>query len=37
MLRRTKADRAVKLPDKIEINIGVGLSAVQLRLYQEML
>ena len=37
MLRRTKADRAVKLPDKIEINIGVGLTAVQLRLYQEML
>ena len=37
MLRRTKADRATKLPDKIEINIGVGLSGIQLKLYQEML
>ena len=37
MLRRTKADRATKLPDKFEINIGVGLSGVQLKLYQEML
>ena len=37
MLRRTKADRATKLPDKIEINIAVGLSGVQLKLYQEML
>ena len=37
MLRRTKAERAAKLPDKIEINIGVGLSAMQLKLYQEML
>ena len=37
MLRRTKADRATKLPDKVEINIGVGLTSLQLKLYQEML
>ena len=37
MLRRTKADRATKLPDKIEINISVALSDLQLKLYQEML
>ena len=28
MLRRTKADRATKLPDKIEINIQVRMSAM---------
>ena len=37
MLRRTKADRATKLPDKLEINIGVGLAGLQVKLYQEML
>ena len=37
MLRRTKADRVKKLPDKIEINISVGLSNVQLKLYQHFL
>ena len=37
MLRRTKADRATKLPDKIEINIGVGLTAMQLGVYQDIL
>ena len=37
MLRRTKADRATKLPDKIEINISVGLSPLQLKLYKNQL
>ena len=37
MLRRTKADRATKLPDKIEMNISVGLSPVQLKVYQSLL
>jgi SNF2 family DNA or RNA helicase len=33
LLRRTKADLATKLPDKIEINISVQLSKVQIDLY----
>lgn len=37
MLRRTKADRATKLPDKIELNIGVKLSPLQLKLYRDLL
>ena len=37
MLRRTKADRATKLPDKIEINVSVTMSQLQLKLYQELL
>ena len=37
MLRRTKADRATKLPDKIEMNISVGMSPIQLKMYQELL
>lgn len=37
MLRRTKADRATKLPDKIELNIGVKLTPLQLKLYRDML
>jgi len=37
MLRRTKQDLATKLPDKIEMNVSVGLSALQLKMYQEIL
>ena len=37
MLRRTKNDLAKKLPDKIEINISVELSALQLDMYKEYL
>jgi SWI/SNF-related matrix-associated actin-dependent regulator of chromatin subfamily A member 5 len=37
MLRRTKKDLANKLPDKIEINVSVGLSTLQLRIYQDLL
>ena len=37
MLRRTKEDRATKLPKKIEMNISVGLSQIQMKLYQELL
>lgn len=37
MLRRTKADRAAKLPPKIELNISVGLTAMQMKVYQELL
>ena len=37
MLRRTKADLVNKLPDKIEINISVQLSQVQIDLYAQFL
>lgn len=37
MLRRTKADLASKLPDKIEMNVSVGMSELQLKLYRELL
>ena len=37
MLRRTKEDRAVKLPPKVEMNISVGLTALQLKLYKAIL
>lgn len=33
MLRRTKADRAAKLPEKMEINIAISLSELQVKLY----
>lgn len=37
MLRRTKADLENKLPDKIEINVQISLTALQLKVYQEIL
>jgi SNF2 family DNA or RNA helicase len=37
LLRRVKADLALKLPDKIEINISVPLSQVQIDLYAQFL
>jgi SNF2 family DNA or RNA helicase len=37
MIRRVKADLAVKLPDKIEINISVPLSQTQIDLYAQFL
>jgi ATP-dependent helicase STH1/SNF2 len=37
LLRRVKADLAVKLPDKIEINISVPLSQTQIDLYAQFL
>ena len=37
MLRRTKADLVNKLPDKIEINIQVQLSQMQIDLYKSLL
>lgn len=37
MLRRVKADLALKLPDKIEINISVPLSQTQIDLYAHLL
>ena len=33
MLRRTKKDLETKLPEKIEINVSVGLSPLQLKIY----
>lgn len=33
MLRRTKNELAAKLPDKIELNINVSLSQMQVDLY----
>lgn len=33
MLRRTKQDLASKLPEKIEINVAVGMSAFQVKIY----
>ena len=33
MLRRTKNELAAKLPDKIELNINVQLSQIQIDLY----
>ena len=37
MLRRTKSDLAEKLPDKIEMNVSLGLSPLQNKLYREIL
>jgi len=37
MLRRTKADLVNKLPAKIEMNISLGLSPLQVKLYKEIL
>lgn len=37
LLRRTKKDLVIKLPDKIEINISVKLSEVQVDLYCQFL
>ena len=37
MLRRTKEDRVVKLPPKVEINISVGLTALQMKIYKSIL
>lgn len=37
MLRRTKQDLENKLPDKIEINVSIGLSQLQLKIYQDLL
>jgi SWI/SNF-related matrix-associated actin-dependent regulator of chromatin subfamily A member 5 len=37
MLRRTKKDLENKLPDKIEINVSIELSQMQLKIYQELL
>ena len=37
MLRRTKAERAAKLPTKHEINISLSLSPLQIKLYSELL
>ena len=34
MLRRTKDERATKLPEKLEINISVGLTPLQMRMYK---
>jgi SNF2 family DNA or RNA helicase len=33
MLRRTKKDLETKLPEKIEINVSVDLSPLQLKIY----
>ena len=37
LLRRTKKDLKTKLPDKIEINVQVELSQVQVDLYAQFL
>ena len=37
MLRRTKKDLENKLPEKIEINVSVNLSQMQLKIYQDLL
>jgi|688.fasta_scaffold651463_2 SNF2 family DNA or RNA helicase len=37
MLRRTKQDLVSKLPEKIEINVSVGMSALQVKIYSELL
>ena len=37
MLRRVKADLAIKLPEKIEINVSVPLTQMQLNLYYDIL
>lgn len=37
MLRRTKAELVKKLPDKIEINVEVQLTPLQIEVYQTML
>lgn len=37
MLRRVKADLALKLPDKIEINVNVQLTQTQIDLYAQIL
>ncbi len=37
LLRRTKADLANKLPDKIEIIVNTGMSAMQFDIYEKLL
>lgn len=37
MLRRTKEDLETKLPDKIQINVKLNLTALQLKVYQDIL
>ncbi len=37
MLRRTKKDLETKLPNKIEINVSINLTDLQIKLYQEFL
>lgn len=37
LLRRTKADLANKLPDKIEIIVNTGMSAMQFGVYESLL
>ena len=37
MLRRAKSDLAQKLPDKIEMNVMLGMSQLQVKLYREIL
>ena len=37
MLRRTKNDLITKLPEKIEMNISLGLSPMQVKIYKEIL
>jgi len=37
MLRRTKKDLETKLPEKIEINISLNLTQLQMKIYQEIL
>lgn len=37
MLRRTKKDLETKLPNKIEINVSINLTELQVKLYQEFL
>ena len=37
MLRRTKQDLASKLPEKIEINVTVGMSGLQIKIYSDLL
>ena len=37
MMRRTKKDLETKLPDKIEINVSIELTPMQLKFYQELL
>lgn len=37
ILRRTKKDLATQLPDKIEINVSVSLTEMQMNLYVTLL
>lgn len=37
LLRRTKKDLETKLPDRIEINVKINLTKMQLDLYEQLL